>query len=72
MHVIIIGAGPAGISAAGMITDLDRKVECTVLTAENQPPYSPPVMYDHFINGLTSSGRVKHLIILLSVQILQQ
>jgi len=51
VHVIIIGAGPAGISAAGMITDLDRKVECTVLTAENQPPYSPPVMYDHFING---------------------
>lgn len=51
MHVIIIGAGPAGITAAGMITDLDSSVECTVLTAENLPPYSPPVMYDHFING---------------------
>lgn len=51
MHVIIIGAGPAGITAAGMITDLDNTVECTVLTAENLPPYSPPVMYDHFING---------------------
>jgi len=51
VHVIIIGAGPAGITAAGMITDLDNSVECTVLTAENLPPYSPPVMYDHFING---------------------
>jgi len=51
VHVIIIGAGPAGITAAGMITDLDKTVECTVLNAENLPPYSPPVMYDHFING---------------------
>lgn len=51
MHVIIIGAGPAGITAATTITDLDRSVQCTVLTAENLPPYSPPVMYDHFING---------------------
>ncbi len=51
MHVIIIGAGPAGITAAETITNLDNSVECTVLTAENLPPYSPPVMYDHFING---------------------
>jgi nitrite reductase (NADH) large subunit len=51
VHVIIIGAGPAGITAAETITNLDNSVECTVLTAENLPPYSPPVMYDHFING---------------------
>lgn len=51
MHVIVIGAGPAGITAAGTITDLDKSVECTVLTAEKLPPYSPPAMYDHFING---------------------
>ncbi len=51
MHVIIIGAGPAGITAASEISDLDRTVKCTVLSAENLPPYSPPVMYDHFING---------------------
>ncbi len=51
MHVIIIGAGPSGITAADVITDLDRTVECTVLTGENLPPYSPPMMYDHFING---------------------
>lgn len=51
MRVIIIGAGPAGITAADFITELDPAVDCTVLTSENHPPYSPPLMYDHFVNG---------------------
>lgn len=51
MRVIVIGAGPAGITAAETITNIDRSVQCTVLSGENLHPYSPPVMFDHFING---------------------
>lgn len=51
MHVVIIGAGPAGITTAGLISDSNSDAKCTVVTKEDYPPYSPPLMFDHFING---------------------
>jgi len=51
MKIIIIGAGPAGVTAAETVRAFDRQAELTMLTDEPYPPYSPPAMADHFING---------------------
>jgi nitrite reductase (NADH) large subunit len=51
MKILIIGAGPAGISAAETVRSFDRQAEMTMLTDEPFQPYSPPAMADHFING---------------------
>ncbi len=51
MKIIIIGAGPAGVTAAETVRTFDRQAELTMLTDEPYPPYSPPAMADHFING---------------------
>lgn len=50
MKIIIIGAGPAGVTAAETVRSLDRQVELTMLTDEPYLPYSPPAMADHFIH----------------------
>jgi NADPH-dependent 2,4-dienoyl-CoA reductase/sulfur reductase-like enzyme len=49
MKIIIIGAGPAGVTAAETVRTFDRQVELTMLTDEPYLPYSPPAMADHFI-----------------------
>ena len=49
MKIIIIGAGPAGVSAAETVRTFDRQSELTMLTDEPYLPYSPPAMADHFI-----------------------
>ncbi len=51
MKIIIIGAGPAGVTAAETIRTFDRQAELTMLTDEPYLPYSPPAMADHFILG---------------------
>ena len=51
MKIIIIGAGPAGVSAAETIRAHDQKTEILMVSAEPFPPYSPPAMADHFIHG---------------------
>jgi nitrite reductase (NADH) large subunit len=51
MKIIIIGAGPAGVTAAETVRTFDRQAELTMLTDEPFPPYSPPAMADHFIHG---------------------
>jgi NADPH-dependent 2,4-dienoyl-CoA reductase/sulfur reductase-like enzyme len=51
MKIIIIGAGPAGVSAAETVRTFDRQAEITMLTDEPYLPYSPPAMADHFILG---------------------
>jgi NADPH-dependent 2,4-dienoyl-CoA reductase/sulfur reductase-like enzyme len=51
MKIIIIGAGPAGVTAAETVRTFDRQAELTMLTNEPYLPYSPPAMADHFING---------------------
>jgi len=54
MKIVIIGAGPAGVSAAETVRLHDRQAQLAVLSAEPYPPYSPPAMADHFITGSTS------------------
>lgn len=51
MKIVIIGAGPAGVSAAETIRTYDREAEIVMLSAEPTLPYSPPAMADHFITG---------------------
>ena len=51
MRAVIIGTGPAGISAAETLRRLDPACEVTSLSAEPYPPYSPPAMADHFLTG---------------------
>ena len=51
MSIVIIGAGPAGITVAETVRRFDRSVPITIVTAEPFPPYSPPAMADHFLTG---------------------
>jgi len=49
--IVIIGAGPAGVSVVETLRAYDRHSQVIMLSAEPYPPYSPPAMADHFING---------------------
>ena len=51
MRIIIVGAGPAGVTAAETLRAFDRAAEIVMLSAEPYPPYSPPAMADHFLTG---------------------
>ena len=51
MKIVIIGAGPAGVSTVETIRAYDRETEIVILSAEPTLPYSPPAMADHFITG---------------------
>jgi NADPH-dependent 2,4-dienoyl-CoA reductase/sulfur reductase-like enzyme len=51
MKVVIIGSGPAGIVAAEALRARDPGVGLAMITQEPYPPYSPPAMADHFLNG---------------------
>ncbi len=51
MKIVIIGAGPAGVSVAETIRTYDRQAKILMLSAEPYLPYSPPAMADHFITG---------------------
>jgi nitrite reductase (NADH) large subunit len=49
--IVIVGAGPAGVSVVETLRLHDRHSHVTMLSAEPYPPYSPPAMADHFIHG---------------------
>jgi NAD(P)H-nitrite reductase large subunit len=56
MRVLILGAGPAGLSAAERLRELEsergrRDIDIHMVSDEPFPPYSPPAMADHFLNG---------------------
>jgi nitrite reductase (NADH) large subunit len=51
MKIVIIGAGPAGVSAVETFRAHDRGDEIVMLSAEPSLPYSPPAMADHFLTG---------------------
>lgn len=51
MHVVIIGAGPAGLTVAETLRQHSRDIEITLLSSEAFPPYAPPAMADYFMTG---------------------
>ncbi len=51
MRVVIIGAGPAGLTVAETLRRYDHDSAITMLSAERHPPYAPPAMADHFLTG---------------------
>ena len=55
MRVLILGAGPAGLTAARTLRELapSRTIDpaITMVSAEPFFPYSPPAMADHFLTG---------------------
>jgi nitrite reductase (NADH) large subunit len=51
MKVVIVGAGPAGVTTAETLRMHDKDTEIVMLTNEPYPPYSPPAMVDHFLTG---------------------
>lgn len=51
MKIVIVGAGPAGVSVVETLRKYDHQSEVIIFSAEPYPPYSPPAMADHFITG---------------------
>ena len=51
MKIVIVGAGPAGVSVVETLREYDHQSEVVMFSAEPYPPYSPPAMADHFITG---------------------
>jgi nitrite reductase (NADH) large subunit len=51
MKIVIIGAGPTGVSVVETLRQYDQQAELVVFSSEPFPPYSPPAMADHFMHG---------------------
>ena len=51
MRTVIIGTGPAGITAAATLRRLDPTGSVVALSSEPYPPYSPAALADHFLTG---------------------
>ncbi len=51
MKIVIIGAGPAGVTVAETLRQYDDAVEIVMLSDEPFPPYSPPAMVEYFSTG---------------------
>jgi len=50
-RIVIVGAGPAGVSVVETLRSYDRDSEVVMLSSEPYLPYSPPAMVDHFLTG---------------------
>jgi NAD(P)H-nitrite reductase large subunit len=55
MRAVVIGTGPAGITAALTLRRLDPTGSVVAISSEPFPPYSPPAMADHFLTGRESA-----------------
>jgi len=51
MKLLIIGAGPAGVTVAETLRQHDAKLSIIMLSNEPFPPYSPPAMLEYFKTG---------------------
>lgn len=56
MHHVIIGAGPAAVSAAEHIKKLDARSEVTMLAAEDVPPYSRMAIPYYLVGNISQEG----------------
>ncbi len=56
MHHLIIGAGPAAVSAAEQIKKLDARSEVTMLAAEDVPPYSRMAIPYYLVGNIQQEG----------------
>ena len=56
MRILIIGAGPAGVTVAETLRLHGDRSEIVMLSSEPYPPYSPPAMVEYF-----QTGRPVHL-----------
>ncbi|MGA1840073.1 MAG: NAD(P)/FAD-dependent oxidoreductase [bacterium] len=54
MKIIIIGAGPAGITVAETLRQNNYREEILLFSSEPSPPYSPPAMIDYFMTDRES------------------
>lgn len=50
-RIVMIGAGPAGVSVVETLRQHDQRSQILMLSAEPYLPYSPPAMVDHFLTG---------------------
>ena len=51
MRVVIIGAGPAGLTVAETLRQSGSNADIVLLSAEPFPPYAPPAMAEYFLSG---------------------
>ncbi len=51
MRLVIVGAGPAGLTVAETVRQHDTRSSIAMVTPEPYPPYAPPAMADHFLNS---------------------
>lgn len=51
MKIVIIGAGPAGITVAETLCRYNFNAEIVMLSGEPYPPYSPPGLAEYFLTG---------------------
>jgi nitrite reductase (NADH) large subunit len=51
MKLLIIGAGPAGVSVAETLRQHDARTSIVMLSSEPYPPYAPPAMIEYFQTG---------------------
>ena len=51
MKIVIIGAGPAGVTVAETLREQNDQHQIVMITGEPYPPYSPPAMVEYFLTG---------------------
>lgn len=56
MHHVIIGAGPAGITAAETLRKLDSTAKITIIGEEPEPPYSRMALPYYLIKQIDETG----------------
>lgn len=51
MTILIVGAGPAGVTVAETVRQYNREAKITMISEEPFPPYSPPALAEYFMTG---------------------
>ncbi len=60
MHHIVVGAGPAGVAACGVLRDLDQSAKITLVGNEPEPPYSRMAIPYLLVEKIDESGTYLH------------